>query len=124
MENIGMLIWKEMKSQGISRADFSEMLKSQGIKIGNLAAQETISAAALLQVSIILNKNFFEYYEPKDLVKMIDMDPQKALRNKIDVLNSVLDEKTRLLHTQQQYIKGQERLIEALEKQLLNSKNV
>jgi hypothetical protein len=123
METIGMLIWKEMKSQGISRSELSEMLKTYGIKIGNLAQQETIAAIALLQISVVLNRNFFEYYKPEDLAKIVDTDPQRTLRNKIEILHEVIEEKTKLLRAQKQYIKTQERVIEALEKQLSDSNN-
>jgi hypothetical protein len=115
MVHIGRIIWKEMKSKEIPRAQFLELLKEQDIQIKELFQKETIPITALIKISAILKKNLFEYYNHEDLSKLADPDFYSPFKNKVEKLHELVNKKSSLLKAQKIYIHRLESLISTLE---------
>lgn len=109
---IGMLIWKEMKSQGVSQAEFADILREKNIFIRNIFKMNIIDVYALVQISALLKINFFQYYEAEELNTLLQADENDS--NKISSLKNIIREQNKLLLTHKKMIKQQDSLIEQL----------
>ncbi|MGY4385000.1 hypothetical protein ACVWYN_002036 [Pedobacter sp. UYP24] len=114
--HIGMLIWKEAKSQGISQAQFTKLLKERGVAYADFFQNETIDLDILVHVSDVLNKNFFTYYEPAEMPAALSNTKVDLIKFKLSALKEVLEKKDKLIRSQEKYIRTQESLIKTLEK--------
>lgn len=109
---IGMLIWKEMKSQDISQAKLMETLREKNVYIRDLFKIESIDVYALVQISSILKTNFFKNYEAEELAALLKFEERE--REEITALKVLTKEQDKLLLTHKRMIKQQEDLIRLL----------
>lgn len=114
---IGMLIWREMKEQGYSQAKFIAILREKNVYIKDLFKIESIDVYALIQISAVLNKNFFVYYEPEELLGLLKAD--KVEEGKVSALKALNKAQDTLLLTHQKMIKQQDNLIRILKSSYL-----
>ena len=60
--HIGQLIEKEVRQQGRSIPWIAEQLNCERTNVYSIFHRESIDTALLLQISVILQHNFFSYY--------------------------------------------------------------
>lgn len=113
--HMGMLIWKEMNSQGMAQSELVKLLKARNIPFYNLFKDEIIDVDVLIQVSAILNKNFIAYYEPDQMPDALKIKKIDSLKEKLDEHKLIIQKQERLIASQQKYMKSQEELIKALQ---------
>lgn len=106
---IGMLIWKEMKNQGYSQSNFLEILRNRNVFLRELFKMDTIDTYSLIQVSILLKVNFFQFYEAEELDVLLKTDQTEI--SKISFLKLMIREQEKLLVTHKKMIRQQEHLI-------------
>jgi len=108
---IGMLIWKEMKSQGFSHAGFVKILRDKNVSLKNFFNMETIDVHSLIQISAVLKTNFFQFYEAEELVTLLRGDKNT---HTISSLNEMIATQDKLLLTLKKMIRQQDQLIAQL----------
>lgn len=116
--NIGMVIWKEMKSQGYSQSRFIELLREKNVYIRDLFKMESIDVYALIQISGILKKNFFQSYKPEELTELLKYKERE--NEEIASLKMLNKEQDKLLLLHKKTIKQQEALIKLLKNRWLD----
>lgn len=111
---IGMQIWKEMKRQGLSQSSFFKILRDKNVFLRDLFLMETIDVNSLVQISVVLKTNFFQLYEAEELVTLLEA--KNDGNNKVSLLKEMIRTQGKLLVTQKEMIRQQDRLIELLQK--------
>ena len=115
---IGMLIWKEMKNQGLSKTKFVELLREQNVIIKDIFGISKIDAYALIQISIVLKVNFFTFYEYEELTGLLKTD--ENLVNKTTSFKAIINEQDKLLHSYKKLISQQDSLIAQLKSEFFD----
>ncbi|WP_316832095.1 helix-turn-helix transcriptional regulator [Pedobacter aquatilis] len=113
--NIGLLIWKEMKRQGISQTELAEKLGIKKGKMSNIINSTDLRTDQLYDISKILNHDFFAYYHPVNGKIKSATGESNASIEKIALLNSLLQEKTVMLGLSDKTIQSQKEIIKNLE---------
>jgi len=105
-----MLIWKEMKSQGLTQTKLQAILREKIFFIRDLFKMDTIDPHMLIEISALLNTNFFQSFEPEDLKLFLKDDMVK-----ISDLKTLIQDQGKLLRTCKKMIKEQEEMIKILQ---------
>lgn len=111
-ERIGMLIWKEMNKQGITHGKFVKMMREKNVFLKDFFKMDIIDTQSLIEISAVLKVNFFQYYEPEDLVTLLKTQDKDT--NKMTMLQNIVKKQTGLLLTQKKMIDEQDDLIKKL----------
>ena len=101
--HIGKLILQQVKSSGINRSEFARRINTTRQNIDNIARRESIDSLLLFQISEVLQFDFFQLYTS-----------QLPFTN--TPINDHQSEKIKLL---KQQITLQNKLIKALEKEII-----
>ena len=115
--HIGLMIWKEMKRKNISVAELSASLQISKIKVQEMLNTPTIDIPTLVNVSEILEYNFFHYYENSETFSKIQSVEKKNLVSENQRLKALLLEKNRAAELLEKLIKSQASTISLLERQ-------
>jgi hypothetical protein len=64
---IGNLIWKEMRLQGLTQAQLSQKIKIPNVRFSRVFTKEKIDPRLLSELSRVLDKNFLQADELKEI---------------------------------------------------------
>lgn len=101
---LGNLIWKEMKTQGVTQSALLKALDMPGLRLAEVLKNEQIDMYLLISISGVLKKNFFQYLEAGELDKVLITDSIKVLKGKIADLIDTSGEKDVLLQNRNREI--------------------
>lgn len=101
---LGNLIWKEMKTQGISQAALIQALNMSGLRLSEALRHEQMDVYVLVIICKVLKKNFFQYLEPAELDKVLITDKTNMLKGRIADLIDSNTEKAILLQNRNREI--------------------
>jgi predicted transcriptional regulator len=108
-----------MKSREITKGELSSRLNISRFTLDQILKLNTIDTALLVQISIALGTNLFEYYYHNAELKRLSSHTLESFENEVEHLKAILEEKTRMLDLKDEMIKSQAKMIISLEK-LLN----
>lgn len=114
--HIGLMIWKEMKRQDLSSAFLATELKISKVKAQDILNSASIDTELLMNISEILNYNFFHYYEDSKAFSKIETQSKQKSAQEIERLRHLIAEKNKMIDLKDQFIKTQTNLIGLLEK--------
>jgi transcriptional regulator with XRE-family HTH domain len=110
------MIWKEMKQKDISVSDMATALGISRTKAQEILNNASIDVLSLVQISEILDFNFFSYYESGKVFSRIEIQEKHRLSEEVDRLKALLNEKNKALELQERLNKIQFNTISLLEK--------
>lgn len=117
--HIGLMIWKEMKSKGVSASALALAMDMSKAKVQEILNQDNIDVILLAKISGALEYNFFSYYESSDVFSKINTQNKQKTTEEIKRLKEILHEKNKMMELKDQFIKSQASVITLLEKQQL-----
>ncbi|KIA91082.1 hypothetical protein OC25_23385 [Pedobacter kyungheensis] len=110
------MIWKEMKTKGISVAVLAEKMAISKNKAQEIINSSSLDVALLATVSEILGYNFFSYYEKGKLFSDHNQKEIKASAEEIKRLKSLLSEKNKTIELKDKMIQNLSQTVSILEK--------
>jgi hypothetical protein len=114
--HIGLLIWKEMKKNGITRDMLAQELSISKGRIGTIINSSGIDTQLLMQISIILKKDFFAYYSFDKEISAFHDHIEVSELTENEVLKSLIQEKAVLLELAEKTMDSQRKIIKILER--------
>ncbi|MET1057142.1 MAG: hypothetical protein ABWY16_17655 [Pedobacter sp.] len=108
-ERIGMLIWKEMNKQGLSHGNFVKAMRHKNVYLKDFFKMETIDVNSLIQISVFLKTNFFQFFEPDDLITVLKSPEMDA--GKTTSIQDIVKTQHKLLLAHKKIIMQQDNLI-------------
>ncbi|SES05369.1 hypothetical protein SAMN04488023_12829 [Pedobacter rhizosphaerae] len=105
------MIWKEMKSKEITKGELSSRLNISRFTLDQILKLNTIETNLLMQISLALGTNLFEYYYHDIELKKLRTDARESIEDEVALLKTILEEKNRLLDLKDEMIKSQAKMI-------------
>lgn len=112
---IGNLIWKEMKTQGYTQLQLTEKLDVPGLKLSQVFKSEKIDVYLLVQISMVLKRNFFQYLDPEELDIALNVETIKQLKGKIVDLTELNQQQEVILHNLNSQISRFQKFLQQLD---------
>lgn len=119
---IGLIIKREYKKQGLSINDFGKSINRHPKTVVNIFKRKTIDTELLVSISTALNHDFFQYYYNDEPLKSMKEHGMKKINSELNQLRTELSLKNDFISTQNKYVQSQEDVIRLLKEkeQLLN----
>jgi IS30 family transposase len=111
---IGLLIKKEYKRQGLSINEFGKSINRHPKTIANIFKRKTIDTQLLQSISKALNHDFFRYYYDEEPLKSLREFEMKEITAEIQQLKAEITLKDVSINIQNKYVQSQEDVIRLL----------
>lgn len=114
--HIGLMIWKEMKTKGISVSVLAEKMAISKNKAQEIINSSTLDVSLLSKVCEVLGYNFFSYYEKGKVFSGHDQQELQKSAEEIKRLKDILAEKSKALELKDKMIQNLSHTVSLLEK--------
>lgn len=115
--HIGLMIWKEMKQQGMTVASLATQLEISKLKAQDIINSSSLDINLLVRISEALKFNFLAYYETGKVFSNISQKEKKKSAEEINMLKILLLEKNKTIELKEKIIQNLSNTVSLLEKQ-------
>lgn len=114
--HIGLMIWKEMKTKGISVSVLAEKMGISKNKTQEIINSSSLDVSLLAEICEVLGYNFFSYYEKGKTFSDYSQQELKKSVEEIKRLKDLLTEKSKALELKDKMIQNLSHTVSLLEK--------
>lgn len=111
---IGAIIKKILKSQGLTQKKLGILINRHDKTVAGILNRKTIDTALLLAISNALQHDFFQYYYANEPLKSFREAELSSLHKEIEVAKNTIIEKESFIITQTKYLSTLEDYIHLL----------
>ncbi|WP_025144724.1 hypothetical protein [Pedobacter jeongneungensis] len=114
--HIGLMIWKEMKQQGVTVSSLADNLAISKTKTQEIINSASLDISLLVSISEILNYNFLAYYENGQLFSNLSHEEKRKSQEEIKRLKMLISEKNKAIELKEKMIQNLSHTVSILEK--------
>jgi len=111
--HIGEKIQERLKELGMTKTVFASRINCSPPNVYNIFERESIDSKLLMQISVVLRKNFFQYYY-NEIPDCINHPEQDEAMKSLQSENAILQERVRSLQTEISHLKEINSLLKML----------
>lgn len=114
--HIGLMIWREMKQQGMTVTALADRLKISKTKAQEITNSASLDISLLVTISEVMEHNFLAYYETGKVFLNLSKEEKRKSQEEISRLKMLLAEKNKAIGLKEKLIQNLSHTVSLLEK--------